>query len=270
MALLSKQDGIVAASPEDAANAEAAGYTKCYTMKSFMGGLYRGRPCPFWLSPETVSAVTQKSGGYYSCPSCGQSHDLLHELAWHGIAEEEAVENQRQDAAQLGFQVGGGTRIGLSMQEQAEIGENLIESLGELPGYGPITWWHQGGATAQSPLDGATKDWGIEVKAIGYDAKHHRFVPGRVKEKDEKNAQAQEMGKLGVLGVLVLLDYRRSVADIYVREYPIDRGVGAFRSNSANHLVAEVPFKNPLHDPHSVSPHTNQSFTSPPKDTMPF
>jgi hypothetical protein len=270
MALLSKQDGIVAASPEDAANAEAAGYTKCYTVKNQRGGLNRGQPCPFWLSPETVSALTQNSGGYYTCPSCGESHDLLHELAWHGVPYEEAMENQAQGTRQLSFKAGGGTRIGLPVDEQGELGENLIESLGELPGYGPITWWHQGGATAQSPLDGATKDWGIEVKAIGYDAKNHRFVPGRVKEKTDKNVQAQEMGKLGVLGILVLLDYRRSVADIYVREYPLARGVGAFRSNQATHLLVEVPFKNPLHDPHSMSPHTSQSFVSPPKDTMPF
>jgi hypothetical protein len=267
MALLSKQDGIIA-NPQDVPNLEAAGYTKCYTMKNQRGS-QRGRPCPFWLSPETVSALTQKSGGYYSCPICAESHDLLHELAWHGVPEEEAIENQRADTEQLGFQEGGGTRIGLSMQEQAEIGEQLIQSLGELTGYGPITWWHPGGAITPSPLDGATKDWGVEVKTIGYDAKNHRFVPGRVKEKTEKNVQAEEMGKLGVLGVLVLLDYRRSVADIYVREYPLAKGVGAFRSNSASHLVAEVPFKNPLHDPYSGAPHTNQSFANPVKE-MPF
>jgi hypothetical protein len=150
------------------------------------------------------------------------------------------------------------------MADQAQIGENLIRAQGELPGYGPITWWHPGDATSRSPLDGATKDWGIEVKTIGYDSLHHRFIPGRPMEKEAKNSQAAEMGLQGILGILVVLDYRRDVADIYAKEMPIGPwqtstgqalyGVASFRKSSAQHLIAEVPFDSPFKDPNNPAP----------------
>jgi hypothetical protein len=252
--ILTRDDGIVARTPQDAEQAEAVGYVKCDTFKDSLKSRQGSPPCNFFISPEAQSAVEQ-AGGYYTCPICQQSHDLLHHLPWHGVPEDEFD--------QRAFTAGGGTRIGLGLDVQSQIGENLVEQLGEIPGYGPITWWHAGGSTAASPLDGATEEWGIEVKTLGYDAMHHRFIPGRVKEKNDKNKHALDMGKKGVLGVLVLLDYRRSVADIFVREYPVvagnsqglyDKGIGAFRSHQGQHLVKEVPFKNPLMDPHDPSP----------------
>lgn len=261
MALLSQDDGLIARSPLDAEQAEAAGYVKCATPKKTIGG-GRGQPCQFYISPETQSSL--QNTGYYTCPSCQQSHDLLHEIPWHGVANEDEIrDNQQQDQVDNSWHSGGGTRIGLTMKEQAQIGEDLVEQMGAIPGYGPITWWHQGGATSASPLDGAVGEWGVEVKTIGYDATHHRFVPGRPTEKDDKNAHAAELGKKGILGVLVLLDYRRSVADIYVKEYPLaEGGVKAFRSSQkgTEHLVKEVPFRNPLLDPHSPSPQVETPF----------
>lgn len=258
--LLTQADGIVARSPQEAEQAAAAGYVQCATHADNLRGR---KPCQFYISPEAQSAITDKGGGYYTCPRCVQSHDLLHELPWHGVDPEEAEQNQRDDMRQRGWHAGGGTRIGLGMDVQAQIGENLVAQMGEIPGYGPIVWWHHGGSTAASPLDGATKDWGIEVKTLGYDALHHRFVPGRVTEKNEKNAHAEDMGKLGVLGVLVLLDYRRSVADVYIQEFPLERGVGTFRSHTGQHLVKEVPFRNPLMDPHDPTPHTQFGSVNP-------
>lgn len=263
MAILTHDDGMVPRSPEEAEQAEAAGYKRCYTAKNVnSSGAARGLPCSFYLSPEAQSAVTSEHGGYFTCPKCSQSHDLLHEMPWHGVTEDE------WDPETKGFAAGGGTRIGLPMQAQAQIGEDLVEKLGEIPGYGPITWWHQGGTLGNSPLDGATKDWGIEVKTLGYDARHHRYVPGRVREKLHKNEMALSMGKKGILGVLVLLDYKRSVADIYVQEHPVRKdpttgafisGTRAFRSSAGMHLVKEVPFRNPLMDPHDPSPVSNQA-----------
>lgn len=247
--LLTPNDGFVAQTSEDAHQAEAAGYVKCATPRvTARSGNAYGQPCQFHLSPETQSAL-QEHGGYYTCPNCAHSNDFLHEMPWHGVQEDEMSPEARNQ-----FEAGGGTRIGLGMDVQAQIGENLVHDLGTIPGYGQITWWHDGGALGNSPLDGATKDWGIEVKTLGYDTAHHRFVPGRTKEKAHKNEMAAQMNKKGILGVLVLLDYRRSVADIYVREYPLGQGVGAFRSTNGEHLVKEVPFKNPLMDPHDPSP----------------
>lgn len=262
MPILTPDDGKVPTSPEDAAAYKAGGYQQCY------GQLRRNGapPCDFHIAPEAQDHV-RSNGGYYTCPRCQQSHDLMSDLPWHGSQDRESFEGEGS-----GFSAGGGTRIGLSLKDQSQIGEDLVQQIGEgegLPGYGKITWVHPGGSISQSPLDMATNEWGIEVKTIGYDAIHHRFVPGRPKEKNDKNVMAAAKGLKGVLGVLVLLNYRTSKADIYVREYPVDiaagMGVGAFRSGNAQHLVAEVPFKNPYMEPDHPAPTaaTPQTSTAP-------
>lgn len=243
MPILTADDGLVAKTPEEQEALQGAGYQRCYGTINKTG---QGFPCDYHISPEAQAHVTN-SGGYFTCPRCQQSHDLLHDLPWHGVSEE--------DYNPAEFNAGGGTRIGIGMKEQAQIGEDLIEQMGELPGYGKITWVHPGGATSASPLDMATQEWGIEVKTLGYDATHHRFIPGRPEEKQAKNQMAAARGLKGVLGVMVLLDYRRSKADIYVREFPLERGVGTFRSINSQHLVAEVPFNNPFMQPEHPAPH---------------
>lgn len=255
MPILTPDDGLVARSPEEQEVLQGAGYQQCF---GTMDHVKPTRPCDFHIAPEAQASITDK-GGYYTCPRCRGSHDLLHELPWHGANREEAEDALQQDREESGWAAGGGTRIGIGMKEQAQIGEDLVAGLKELPGYGPITWIHSGGAISPSPLDMATKDWGIEIKTLGYDAVHHRFIPGRPKEKAAKNTLALSRGAKGVLGVLVLLNYRTSKADIYVREFPVDpetgTGVGTFRSHNAQRLVAEVPFNNPFMDPAHPAPH---------------
>lgn len=252
MPILTPDDGVVAKTPEDAAAYQAADYQQCYGNRR-SGGVTT--PCDFHIPPVVQQYIADK-GGYYTCPRCKESHDLMHDLPWHGASDEEFNENA--------FSAGGATRIGLSLKDQGQIGEGLVESLGELPGYGPITWVSP---TYNSPLDMAVKDWGIEVKTLGYDAVHHRFIPGRPKEKIHKNEMAIAKGYKGVLGVLVLLNYRTSKADIFVKEYPVDlttgQGVGAFRSDGGTHLVAEVPFQNPFMTPEHPAP-------TAPEDEIPF
>jgi hypothetical protein len=219
------------------------------------GGMKCPNPkCSFVIKPQVVAQI-KASSGYFTCPSCYQSYDLMDELPWHGP----------QDANLFGenFQAGGGTRIGIPMQDQAQIGENLVAKLHDLPGYGPIVWMHPGGSISQSPLDGATKDWGLEIKTLSYDSLHHRFIPGRQNERQDKNNQAASMGLKGVLGILVILDYRRDVADIYGKEMPLEpwksgnnwnSGVSTFRKNTAQKLLTEVPFENPYKDPSNPTP----------------
>jgi hypothetical protein len=243
--LLSPEHGEVAYSPEQAEELNGAGFQKCYKPS-----------CNFFISPQAKSEVeTHQDQGYYTCPKCNHSYDLMDHLPWHGAPEEYLPRL---------FEEGGATRIGLTMVEQAQIGEDLIREHG-LPGYGPILWWHEGGASAASPLDGTTKEWGIEVKTLGFDATHHRFIPGSPEEKGNKNRAAAELKLKGVLGVLVMLNYRTSMASVYVKEMPLEtwtnatgrqiNGVAAFRSNSGQRLLEEIPFKNPFMDPHSGAPH---------------
>lgn len=273
MGLLARTDGMVAATPEEQQWAHQAGYVKCYTQKS-QQGQWRGLPCPFWISPEGQHHVEKSYGGYYTCPVCKQSYDLLAEiLPPPQVDPTEAEEDFRREqlTQPKQFKAGGGTRSGRPMVDHGQTGEDLVYGMGQIPGYGPITWWHHGGAGANNPLDGATADWGVEVKTIDYSAKHHRFIGGGDREREDgtkynelisKMNEAIESGKKGVLGVLVMLDYRRSVADIYVKEFPVEKGrIGHFRSGDGNvqHLVAEVPFKNPLLDPHDPTPVTPDS-----------
>lgn len=254
--LLSNEHGARAYSPEEAEELAKSGYEKCY------------KPgCNFFLSPDAQQEVqTHQDAGYYTCPKCRTTWDTMSHLPWHGAPEDHLEP----------FSAGGGTRIGLTMAEQAQIGEDLIAEHG-LPGYGPIIWWHPGGASANSPLDGTTKEWGIEVKTLGFDAEHHRFVPGRPLEREAKNNAAGELGLKGVLGVLVLLNYRTSMASVYVKEMPLGpwktttgqvlHGVSSFRSSSAQKLVEEIPFKNPFMNPHDGVPRPPMQH---PEEDLPF
>ncbi len=260
--LLDNEHGARAYSPEEAEELERSNYQKCYKPS-----------CNFFLSPEAQTEVqNHPDAGYYTCPKCKTSWDTMSHLPWHGAPE---MENMSPGEFEE-FSAGGGTRIGLSMAEQAQIGENLIEEHG-LPGYGEIMWWHPGGATSPSPLDGTTKDWGVEVKTLSFDAEHHRFIPGSTVDKASKNAAAAELHLKGVLGVLVLLNFRTSMASVYVKEMPLETwhnaqgrpnsGVAAFRSNAGQRLLEEIPFKNPFMNPHHMGPTPPQQQ---PEDDIPF
>lgn len=243
---------------------QAQGWWQCPTQKNNLG-----QPCGFWVSPQAKAKIEQGSG-YFTCPKCQRSYDLMEELPWHGPEDAEETFGDH-------FHAGGGTRIGIPLADQGQIGENLVAQMKEIPGYGAITWWHPGGSAGHSSLDGATPEWGIEVKTISYDATHHRFAPGGEGDYfEDKNKAAAEMGLKGILGLLVVLDYRRDVADIYAKPMPLEpwefqpgkytRGIAQFRKNSAQKLVAEVPFQSPYKDPNNPSPgpyHVQDYYQSP-------
>lgn len=267
------QEGQIAQTPEQASELEHRGYSKCHNQL-----------CDWWIAPEAAQQVSE-AGQMYKCPRCQMSYDLNTVVGQYPRQETSA------------FTPGGATIAGIQLGEQGQIGEDLVEQLGQIPGYGPITWWHQGGATSSSPLDGACagsdgKTWGIEVKAINADAKNLRFMPGNQKYRQMKNAHAEREGWAGVLGILVLMNYRTSKADMYLREFPLDveqapvggrggwgagwktRGVATFRHTSpaAVKFMGEVPFKNPLLDPKAPSPNVygDTSQFGLQKDDIPF
>lgn len=255
-------DGIIARTPEEAEAAEHMGYVKCHTPT-----------CPFMLSPETVQRVASTTG-YYTCSRCRKTYHLMNEWPPQGLGAAEAEENARAGFGKgISFNPGGGTINGQTLAEVGEAGERVVEGLGEIPGYGRITWWHHGGAASNSPLDGATEEWGIEVKSLNVIAKNHRFIAGGTRkwtpdgepynEIESKEAAAKELGKKGVLGVLVILNYYNSTADVYVKAMPLGK-FGHFYTHTAEQLVAkDVPFKNTLLDPHSPEPVQNTEFQVP-------
>lgn len=250
--MVTEEGQTAAPGSQDEQNLRLAGYEKCHMQL-----------CDFWIKPE-IAQVVDQSGGLFTCPRCHQTYNLI----------------ARVGNAPTQFTPGGKTIAGITLAEQGDIAEDLVRGLGALPGYGPFVWWHEGGARAPSPLDGATAEWGVEVKAVNADAKNLRFIPGRVHEKQTKIDQAATMGLRGILGVLVLLNYRSSLADIYVMEMPLEpwttqrgraaQGPVAFRHHNGTHLVAEVPFDNPLTDPTKDAPVVPEPIAPSITDDIPF
>jgi hypothetical protein len=138
------------------------------------------------------------------------------------------------------FAPGGKTYSGLTPTRQGQIAEQVVQDLGDLGKYGVIDWWAD---TYNSPLDGSTnRGWGIEVKSVASRATNHDFKPGNPADKARKNKMARERKLKGIVGVLVILNYEDSTAEIYVRGM---RRVRYFEKEGAPFATA-VPFENPL------------------------
>ena len=144
-------------------------------------------------------------------------------------------------------------------ENQNNIGKEIIANLGELPGYGPILWWDDSGS---HPFDGATKYWAIDVQTVDRNDPYHKYYAdnGRhnyPKITESKNKAAKEMGLKGILGVLVVLDYRNDVAEIHAKEMPLrphwfneamKAGGYSWRKYNAPKILENVKFKNPMTD----------------------
>jgi hypothetical protein len=249
--------GQVARTPQEQQQFEQAGWIKC-----------RNPVCNYFLSDEEFQDM-ENNGHYFSCPNCKLTYPLLDPTPFN--IQGGAVEGNPNP----GYEVEGikgrdyETMVGLTMKQQGDIAEELVKGLKEIPGVGPITWWSD---TYNDPIDGGAGEWGIEVKALCIDVKNHRFIPGAPKRKEQMVARAQELGFKGILGILVVLDYRRSVADIYLKEMPLGpwrtppatgypqglevSGPVAWRKNTHDRMIAEVPFQNPFLNPRNPEPTT--------------
>jgi hypothetical protein len=243
--------GIVADNPQQITELQQQGFTKC-----------RNPMCDYWLSPEEEQGL---SGRYtFTCPRCKITYPLL-EAAPFRIGAQGGVEgNETEDdydeplgIANRNYE----TSVGLSRKELGQLGEKVVGDLKTIPGYGPITWWSP---VYHNPIDGGTEDFAIEVKTVVIDVQNHRFVPGEPERKEAMIAKAESMGYKAILGILVILDFRRSVADIYAMEMPLGpwvtqgnrpvQGPVAYRKHNGQKLVAEVPFQNPFLNPSNPQP----------------
>src|SRR6476469_3158264 len=91
-------DGVLASSPEEITQLTAEGYDKC-----------RNQNCTFMVAPQTIDELADQYGDNsipYQCPHCGLRYDL----------------------AKVPGRPGGTTRSGININEQAQIGEDLVES----------------------------------------------------------------------------------------------------------------------------------------------
>lgn len=236
-------DGTLPDSLLHAEELEGQGYQQC-----------RNQLCNHMHSPDTLQSVYDSGGeqGVHECSHCG--------------------------LAQTPFKrpgtPGGGTNAGISMEEQSTIGEDLVKAMGEIPGYGRIAWWHGGAAAgANSALDGATIEWGIECKTYNWTNARKRGIIN-AKDKRMKAAAVNDpklfadkvadpklneiLGQLdfkGLLGVLVLLDFETGLADIFGHAMPKDPLTGMLAPEDVKHVTRKfvisegVPFQHSLPDP---------------------
>jgi hypothetical protein len=215
--------------------------------------------CDFHLSPEQQTAIEQ-SNGYFTCPKCHQTYNLRPDAPEPTVNMGGGYDHRMEQG-----QTGGGTKVGIPLKDVGQIGENIIAEMGSVPGYGPLTHMHSGGASGNSTFDAYVDGWGVEIKAIDMRSLNHRWIPGgneqgpnamsRAEKVQKMNTVAEEQGLKGCLGLLVLLDFRRDKAEVYAREMPFDgSGVINWRKHNGTKLVEEVPFQSPFKDPNSPVP----------------
>jgi hypothetical protein len=151
----------------------------------------------------------------------------------------------------------------LNEEDLQEIGKQVLADIKELPGYGQIIWHGQ-----NQVLDGATKEWGIDIKTLDRNDPNHQYTPGRAsaypRVSEAKNYLASEMGLKGILGMLIIVDLKRDTAEIYVKEMPlthhwyngkIKQGAYGWRKYNAPKLLENIRIQNPLKSPNHPAPH---------------
>lgn len=233
----------------------------------------RNQLCDHMHSPETLQNTYDQGGeeGVHECGHCGLA----------------------QTPFKRPGRPGGGTNAGISMEEQSSIGESLVRALGNIAGFGPIAWWHEGAAAgSNSALDGATTEWGIECKTYNWtNVRKRGIINARDKVRkaqaiNDPQLFAKEVGdpklnevlnKLqfkGLLGVLVLLDFETGTADIYGHAMEKDAATGMLDASKVQHITRkfpiaeEVPFAHSLPDPRKSDhvPHYMQAPTNTPDE----
>lgn len=226
----------VPASPEEAQALEAQGWMKCQNPR-----------CTSYLDPQEIEQAWQDNA--YTCPHCNET--------WYprSVApfEQSLKDQERLPGRGRDYE----TMVGLTKTKMGQIGEQVVRDMDVLGKYGKIVWW----TPYHSSLDGGTdKGWGLEVKAANALSEDPRFFPGTKAEIEGKIRHALELRYSNILGILPLLNFQESVADIYVMEMGLEefeykdarghtrRGVGlvSFRPQSGARLFAEVPFNNPF------------------------
>lgn len=234
-------DGTFPVGPLHAEQLEQAGYQKC-----------RNQLCQHMFDPAAIAPVPNQTW-----------QDMRHTCSHCGLDQYPHLKPGSP---------GGGTNSGLSMEEQGQIGEDLVEKMRVIPGYGQIVWWHKGGATSPSALDGATPAWGIEVKSFNWSNVRKR---GQINNKDKPakaravndpaifasemndpslDAVLSQLHLQGLLGILVLLDFETGTADIFGHEMADPQG-GPLQPYHIKHITRQVvlaenvPFQHSLPDP---------------------
>lgn len=155
--------------------------------------------------------------GFVVCrPPCTLLAEIDFESKTAKCPEGHEIDLEAEEQKQ--FDPGGNTRVGLTLKDQGDIGEDIIQNLKSLGFWGKIIEWCQ---HYNAPLDGITSaGWGIEVKTKSTRATKMSFEPGNKKSRARKIAEAERRNLRGILEVLVILDFDISKARIFIKERP--------------------------------------------------
>lgn len=182
--------------------------------------------CDYQFTDQDKKEIDQFDGNF-TCPKCDNSYNYYYQ--------------GNRDSP------GGFTHSGLTMTQQGTIGEEVVETLANIPGVGDVTWASH---DYQSPCDFIIGPYAVEVKTNHSEATP-RFKLGKAREVEAKRAWAVEHGLQPAL-IGVRLNFYTDKADIFFRPGFTDTWIG----NPQLKHVATVDFSslNPYKRPEDVPP----------------
>ena len=205
--------------------------------------------CDYRFTYEDIQDMEDNSG-WFTCPNCGWSYNYLDET-------------------------GGYTRAGLSLDQMGNIGESVVDRLGEIPNVGPVTIY----VVKNHPIDGVAGQYGLEVKTNHSEAQPRFKIGGNpiylpeldrtLRPREAKEYYCKQNGLVPAL-VGVRLNFYTDMADVFFREGLTDTWIG----NPQLQHVGQVNFSdlNPFKDPQDVPPASElpDDDATPPVDDIPF
>jgi hypothetical protein len=223
-------DGQLASNEQERIALEHQGFVKC-----------RNIYCNFMIGPHVLDELDSEAMGSpdasYRCPHCGLTQQPL------------KLKRPEIDP-------GGMSSSGLTNTDMGQIGEDLVEQLGYLGPFGHIQWWHKGGSSQPSALDGATERWGVECKTVNKAAARTRAMirpsdkPSKAEAVNNFPSMAAQASSdpvlqkfvatnpdiLGLLAVVIVLDFETNTADIFGWPFPKDPATKLLDPNSLKHI----------------------------------
>jgi hypothetical protein len=198
-----------------------------------LGGDCLNPKCDYVFTPQDEQEM-QQNRGWFTCPKCHHTYNLFDLEAMQGT-----------------------NKVNLSPTAMGQIGEQVVESMGQIPLLGTITWTSN---EYTYPIDLIAGEYGVEVKTNHSEAQP-RFKmgggaygkgTGRSQPMVEKANWCFTQGLTPAL-VGVRLNFYTDKADIFVRPGSFtDTWIG---SGQLQHVATEdFSNLNPYKNPHDVPP----------------
>lgn len=189
--------------------------------------------CNYVFTPQDVDEI-QRQNGWFTCPNCGWTYNYL----------DESFQNGRN-------------RVGMTPKEMGDIGETLVNRMGQIPLLGEITW---SSPDYNFPIDLIAGDFGVEVKT-NHSESQPRFKLGGSNHAGGRQGTLQgkmmyvESEGLRPALVGVRLNFFTDKADVFVRPDSFtDTWIGAPSLTPVATLdfTDLNPFKHPEDVPHDL------------------